>query len=282
VQPLPTVNCLAHSKGTTEYFALDAKAQTDRLQSFYHQALFGASLPATPLFDTATLDLKVTDERVRGYAAVTGGARFGDTMPLNMGFSLAWEPIFRVLSAPELAGGILRLVHLSNRFEAGAAWPLVAGDEVTVSAQVTRVENETRGRTIHTLSRINRDGVEALEVESAFFVRDAFGDEPYALQSREELSATLLVSDEAEARWLEDHGWLHPVKDARIEAGDTLIAEVQPAGMHQVLWDSRDDSRRPVAAGVYFYRLQVRDAAGQISQQDGARFSQVRKLLLLK
>jgi len=62
----------------------------------------------------------------------------------------------------------------------------------------------------------------------------------------------------------------------------TLIAEVQPAGMHQVLWDSRDDSSRPVAAGVYFYRLQVRDAAGQISQQDGARFSQVRKLLLLK
>ena len=62
----------------------------------------------------------------------------------------------------------------------------------------------------------------------------------------------------------------------------TLIAEVQSAGTHQVLWDSRDDSSRPVAAGVYCYRLQVRDAAGQISQQDGARFSQVRKLLLLK
>ena len=62
----------------------------------------------------------------------------------------------------------------------------------------------------------------------------------------------------------------------------TLIAEVQPTGTHQVLWDSRDDSSRPVAAGVYCYRLQVRDAAGQISQQDGARFSRVRKLLLLK
>ncbi len=57
----------------------------------------------------------------------------------------------------------------------------------------------------------------------------------------------------------------------------TLTAEVQLAGTHRVLWDSHDDSRRPVAAGGYCYRLQVRDAAGHISQQDGARFSQVRK-----
>ena len=50
----------------------------------------------------------------------------------------------------------------------------------------------------------------------------------------------------------------------------TLVADMQTAGFHQVVWDSRDDAQRQVAAGVYFYRLQ----AGE--------FTQVRKLLLLK
>ncbi|MBN62681.1 MAG: hypothetical protein CME20_15095, partial [Gemmatimonadetes bacterium] len=50
----------------------------------------------------------------------------------------------------------------------------------------------------------------------------------------------------------------------------TLVAENQPAGFHRAVWDSRDDGGRPVAAGVYFYRLQAGD------------FNRVRKLLLLK
>ena len=50
----------------------------------------------------------------------------------------------------------------------------------------------------------------------------------------------------------------------------TLVAEKQPAGFHRAVWDSRDDGGRPVAAGVYFYRLQAGD------------FNRVSKLLLLK
>ena len=50
----------------------------------------------------------------------------------------------------------------------------------------------------------------------------------------------------------------------------TLVADLQTAGFHRVVWDSRDDAQRQVAAGVYFSRLQ----AGE--------FTQVRKLLLLK
>ena len=50
----------------------------------------------------------------------------------------------------------------------------------------------------------------------------------------------------------------------------TLVHEVQPAGYYQVAWDSLNEAGAPVAAGVYFYRLQAGD------------FTQVRKLLLLK
>jgi flagellar hook assembly protein FlgD len=36
----------------------------------------------------------------------------------------------------------------------------------------------------------------------------------------------------------------------------TLLDGVQPAGAQQVTWDSRDDSGRLVASGIYFYRLE--------------------------
>jgi FlgD Ig-like domain len=50
----------------------------------------------------------------------------------------------------------------------------------------------------------------------------------------------------------------------------TLVDGVQPAGSHDVTWDGRDASGRPVSSGVYFYRL----SAG--------KFNETRKMVLLK
>ena len=50
----------------------------------------------------------------------------------------------------------------------------------------------------------------------------------------------------------------------------TLVDDVLPAGYHQLVWDSRNEAGKSVAAGVYFYRMRAGD------------FTQVRKLLLLK
>jgi hypothetical protein len=41
----------------------------------------------------------------------------------------------------------------------------------------------------------------------------------------------------------------------------TLIDQVMPSGEHSVEWDATDQSGRPVASGIYFYRM----AAGQVS-----------------
>lgn len=35
----------------------------------------------------------------------------------------------------------------------------------------------------------------------------------------------------------------------------TLVEGDRPAGAHDAVWDGRDDGGRPVAAGIYFYRL---------------------------
>ena len=62
----------------------------------------------------------------------------------------------------------------------------------------------------------------------------------------------------------------------------TLVAETQSAGFHRVVWDSRDDSGRAVAAGIYLYRLQAGHVADRAYRGEVGSFSQVRKLLLLK
>ena len=37
----------------------------------------------------------------------------------------------------------------------------------------------------------------------------------------------------------------------------TLVDEAFPAGRHQALWDGRDSGGKPVANGIYYYRLEA-------------------------
>ena len=56
------------------------------------------------------------------------------------------------------------------------------------------------------------------------------------------------------------------VYDLRGALVRTLMDEKSPAGNHQVCWDGRDSMGRPVASGVYFYRL---EALGMSRTQKG-------------
>jgi hypothetical protein len=50
----------------------------------------------------------------------------------------------------------------------------------------------------------------------------------------------------------------------------TLVSDVLPAGAHEVTWRGEDGRGRPVASGVYFYRL----------ESDGV--AQLRSMVLLR
>ena len=60
----------------------------------------------------------------------------------------------------------------------------------------------------------------------------------------------------------------------------TLVDAVQSAGFHQAVWMGRDDVSQPVAAGVYFYRLEVRTEGD--GNSGAAGFAATRKLTLVK
>ena len=50
----------------------------------------------------------------------------------------------------------------------------------------------------------------------------------------------------------------------------TLYSRTQPAGLHGIEWDGTDAQGRPVASGIYFYRLHT------------PSFSQAKKMVLLR
>ena len=63
--------------------------------------------------------------------------------------------------------------------------------------------------------------------------------------------------------------------DALGQKVHTLVDEALPTGYHQLVWNSRNDAGKSVAARVYFYRMRARhDVTGD--------FTQFRKLLLQK
>jgi flagellar hook assembly protein FlgD len=39
----------------------------------------------------------------------------------------------------------------------------------------------------------------------------------------------------------------------------TLVNEPQEPGYYKVLWDGKDDLRKAVSSGIYFYRLEAGD-----------------------
>ena len=150
---------------------VDEAAITPMLRRFYGQRLFDADAVGTAVFERATASMPVTAERVSAYRALSRQGA-GHTVPLNMGFSLAWRALFQVLADDALIGGFPRLVHLDNTVTpTGGA--LAVGDTAIAEARVVEVDTAAAGTTITTLSTITADGQDDAwaEVRSRFFIR---------------------------------------------------------------------------------------------------------------
>ena len=60
-------------------------------------------------------------------------------------------------------------------------------------------------------------------------------------------------------------------------AGQLILSSAQgdaAAGIHQIIWDGKNDAQQAVAGGVYIYKLVI--------QSNEKSYSQFRKMLLLK
>jgi hypothetical protein len=65
------------------------------------------------------------------------------------------------------------------------------------------------------------------------------------------------------------------IMDVRGRLVHTLVDEAVPVGHHARIWDGTDTTGRPVAAGVYLYRLDVRG-------EDGTVFTDTKRMVLVR
>lgn len=201
---------------------VDAREQEQTLRDFYQHALFGRLLAPVEAFAPTHHTTHADPQKLRGYAVSTGSHGDPSHLPMNMAFSLVWEPLFRLLSAEGVCEGILRLVHLSHHVEIDAGWPILPHQAVDVEAQITCIENTDTGRSIHTRCTLSRNGARCAIVESAFFVRGFFGRTTDILRTKEIIDTSLILRDQGSIDFLLAHGWLHRTSDTPLHVGDIL------------------------------------------------------------
>jgi len=196
---------------------MEGSARTRSLAALYHRTMFGADLVPASLFDRATAPVRVEPAQLRGYRAVTGGGVGAgvDGVPLNAAFSLIWQPLFAVLSAEPLAGGILDLVHLSNAVEKGVAWPPRGGELLVAGASVVDVEDRDHGRVVRTVATLSRDGALVATVRSGFFIRGDHAGTPWRRQRRERVVERVRLESRGDVGFLLGHPFVHVTVEPR-------------------------------------------------------------------
>lgn len=184
-------------------FGVEPSSWKDAVRRFYQLSMFGQLLEAAPLFESARDTTRVSEVQARAYKAVAGGLPNTSDVSVNFVFSLAWKPLFQLLSCDELVGGLFQLVHQENNVQCHEAWPIVAGDTLDIQARVTRVEDTESGRQIVTMSQLRRDGLLCATLESIFFIRGAFGRTQWTTRSREDILHSFVLQDEADIRFIQ-------------------------------------------------------------------------------
>lgn len=209
-------------RGAHPSFHVAPGAPDRAVAGLYARTLFADPGAPAPLFEAAEEEVEVDAARALAYRRVTGwrtAAHRPTDVATNQVFSICWPAVYRTLSCDELVGGLLRLVHLDNRVEPLAAWPIEGGDEVTVSARVTRVDDAVDRRLVTVSALVTGARGPAARMTSSFHIRGRFGDTPFAARAREQVVRRITLSSAA-AAFLRDHEAV--TLSVPVVAGDVL------------------------------------------------------------
>ncbi|MCC6620734.1 MAG: DUF1729 domain-containing protein [Deltaproteobacteria bacterium] len=229
--PLLELAFRAKMRGAHQVFVVE-RGVDDAVADYYGKVLFDRRPEPVALHAEARVTTTLEPARAAAYRRVTGAARpavDGAGGAPDQVFTLAWPAIYRTLACPELASGLLRLVHLDNAVErlGAAAWP-APGANVDVAARVSRVEDHADHRVVSVVAELALDGAAApaWRLRSTFHIRGAFASAG-RVTGRERLEVTLV--DDAAAREVlaaADGVTLEPTADWAVEGALVLTAEL--------------------------------------------------------
>ncbi|MFT4704161.1 MAG: fatty acid synthase, partial [Bradymonadia bacterium] len=185
-------------RGGDRAWVLDSAQESATQAAFLAASMGGASpMPATALFETAGLPVRVEREAARLYARATGLRT--PSVPDGLLFSIAWPAVFSVLSAPEIMEGFEKLVHAQNKVERGA---LDWNASLQLEVRVERVADGSTGREVDTVAVFREGDRVAATMRSRFFIRGDFGGTEFKERRHERWDDEVTLSDAAAVTFL--------------------------------------------------------------------------------
>ncbi|MCO4761193.1 MAG: DUF1729 domain-containing protein [Myxococcales bacterium] len=209
----PTAPLRRHFLITPAGSVLLSALSPDEVREFYHLNLFGAPLGACHLFEPITCPATVDAPVAKAYGRLSGvlpGSVHQEDAPAmsaDLVFSLGFPALMQALSCDELAAGLLNLVHLEHAVVPAAGWPLVAGEQVEVTAQLTHIAHGSGdGTRVEATLALHRGLQLVATADEVFFLR---GFNPGLITETErDITAQLVCKDPAQLAFLVEHEWL--------------------------------------------------------------------------
>ena len=171
-------------------------SRNDRVKSFYRRIWLANSpglkasekiLPPQPEIEKMT----VGNEMIKHFIQAIGntGEDYIERLekaavaPMDFAIVIGWKAIVEALLSVD--GDLLRLVHLSNKYQMlSGTKPFKAGEEVGSSAVVTAVLIQDSGKLVEIVCTITQAGVPVQEVTSRFLYRGNYSNFSETFQTR--------------------------------------------------------------------------------------------------
>ena len=199
-------------------------SRNDRVNSFYRRIWLAkdsrleAGEIQTPQPETEKMT--ITSEMIKCFTQAIGstGEDYIERLnkpvvaPMDFAIVIGWRAIVKALLSVD--GDLLRLVHLSNKFQMiSEAKPFRAGDIVGSSAAVTAVLIQDSGKLVEIACTITQAGVPVHEVTSQFLYRGSYSDFSETFQATTMPLTELPLHSAGQVDLITSKKWFRP-KDA--------------------------------------------------------------------
>lgn len=187
-----------------------------RIKQFYYKLWFGeeCDFTATPETDFLGEEMTITQEAVRKFTrtlrigSTSPSSKAGTYAPIDMAMVIAWKALTKPLFLKALDGDLIRLVHLSNKYEAIAdVEPIRVGDVVSSKARVREIANTDSGVRIEVFGQIIRNGQAVLNVVTQFLYRGTTVDDKILFKEKDEPIMEQHLKTATDVRVLMSKSW---------------------------------------------------------------------------
>jgi fatty acid synthase subunit beta len=133
-----------------------------------------------------------------------------DVLPMDIGILLAWKALVMPLLTRALDGDLLKLLHLSNRFDYFPdVTPFRLGDEVKTTSHVASIIQQSDRKLVEVVATVTRLGQHIMAVTSVFVIQGTFDAYENSFKCVDEPDISLWVtSKKTEALLRSRRDWL--------------------------------------------------------------------------